>query len=71
MKSMFGLILATTMVADPTLREEFPRKKYTPPNTDEELLLKKGLTKFWYGENYVIALNKKVADKKAKKNKWI
>jgi hypothetical protein len=30
-----------------------------------------GLTKFWYGDNYLYALNKKSADKKAKKKGWL
>ena len=30
-----------------------------------------GLTEFFYGENKLWALNKKVADKKAKKKGWI
>lgn len=37
----------------------------------EQLLLKKGLKKFYYKLEYVIALNQKSADKKAKKLGYI
>jgi hypothetical protein len=48
----------------PTKREETPEQK-------EQRLLKNGLRKFTYGLNYVIALNQKSADKKARKLGYI
>lgn len=37
----------------------------------EKLNKAKGLKEFFYGENSLWASNKKVADKKAKKNGWV
>ena len=42
--------------------EKEPKKQLT----DDEIAERKGLKKFFYGENYVWALNQKNADRKAR-----
>ena len=62
----------------------YDRPNYAPPLSDrkplnkkqkqllkEERLIKSGLKKFHYGDNYIIALNQTVADKKAMKKGYI
>lgn len=43
--------------------EKEPKKQLT----DDEIAERKGLNKFFYGNNYVWAINQKNADRKAKK----
>jgi len=45
--------------------EQIKEEKY------HQRMLQKGLSKFYYGENYLYALNQKSANKKAKKRGWI
>lgn len=47
--------------------EKEPKKQLT----EDEIAERKGLKKFFYGENYVWALNQKNADRKARKRHWL
>lgn len=49
--------------------EEERKERIT--KAEEENKRRQGLTKFFYGENSIWALNQKTADKKAKRKGWI
>ncbi len=80
MKNIYGVLAALSMMG---LDNSPNKREYIEPSESEEerkLRLSKaeiernkanGLQNFYYGENSVWALNKKNADKKAKKNNWI
>ena len=61
-------ILSTMMVlSGNSPYSECIEKKPKKQLTEDEIAESKGLKKFFYGENYVWALNKKNADRKAKR----
>lgn len=73
--------IASTDVVDPnsskhnrSVRRYKKRKERTPEEIaafEESRKLKQGLKKFFYGENYVIALNQRNADRKARQQGFI
>ena len=78
-KSNIGIMLsALTMITQSNLhswdepskneKESIKRKLY---NAEIENKKSKGLKEFFYGENSILALNKKNADRKAKAKGWI
>lgn len=83
MKSMLGLYTLAAMSAmddfsdpyrgydDYKIVESESEKKARLEKSRIEGNKAKGLKEFIYGENSVWAINKKNADKKAKKNNWI
>lgn len=68
MSKLKSLAILSTMMAlsgnSPYLEriEKEPKKQLT----DDEIAERKGLKQFFYGENYVWALNQKNADRKAR-----
>ena len=61
--TFLSIMTALSEHSEPTKRiKRKPRKQLT----EDELAESKGLKKFFYGENYVWALNNKNADRKAK-----
>lgn len=71
--SLMGLF-ASTEVAERRTTNYRERKKISPKEMaqrQEKLKLEKGLKKFSYGENYIIALNQKNADRKARQQGFI
>lgn len=56
------------------IENEKPIEKFYPeknPKEFENRMLQKGLNKFYYGDNFLFALNQKNADRKARKKGWI
>lgn len=81
LKQMAGLYLYAAMLAGNSNNNHFGlEESFQESDEDRENRLKnfeirnnerKGLSVFNYGENSIWALNKKSADKKAKKKGWI
>lgn len=81
MKSIIGMYALAAMAMSGDLGNK--RERYIEPEETEEerkaRLAKaereryksQGLTEFFYGENSLWALNKKSADKKARKRNWL
>lgn len=76
-KNIFGLMAAMFAASegvnfshdfDPESEEERAQRLL---RAEHNRKTSNGLKQFFYGENCVWAINKKNADKKAKKNKWI
>lgn len=66
--AMAGIAAMATDTSPMSYYEEKPKNSSM---TDEEKAKANGLKKFDYGNNHVFALNKKSADKKAKKLGYI
>lgn len=72
--SLFGAMLSAAAgyqggVEVATETREERKKRLT--EAQEHINKKKGLTKFYYGENSLWALNKKSADRKAQTRGWV
>lgn len=77
MLAMMSLLSAAngmygSKIVDNELTEEeieLLKKKFE--DKQEQLKINQGLSKFWYGSNYVWARNQKNADRKAKNNGYL
>jgi hypothetical protein len=58
-----------TISHEPTETEEEKKKRFA--KSEIEIAKSNGLKQFFFGENSLYALNKKNAEKKAKKKGWI
>lgn len=72
-KVRLGLLSMISMISQPLLDlgTEFLEEGKTTSHSKDELNEHNGLKKFYYGENYVYAINQRNADKKAKKKGYI
>ena len=68
--TLLSQLLSAEAVRQPD-RETLEEKNERLRRKQDEINRSRGLTLFFYGENKVWALNKKNADKKALKNKWL
>lgn len=65
---MRNIYLASMLMAMSSRGQYDTEKKVINEDTVHEL---NGLTKYYYGDNYLYALNQNTADKKAKKKGWL
>lgn len=67
--------LAALMAFAMAMGDERPEREMflpkDPSYTDDQRKEMKGLKRFDYGDNYLYALNKKNADRKAQKKGWV
>ena len=83
MKSKLGMLSVLTAFAMMSTETTYRMREYREPKESEEDRKRRlakseierykaqGLTEFFYGENSLWALNKKSADKKARKRHWL
>jgi len=78
MKSIIGMYTLAAMVMSGDLGKRYIKPKETEEErkarlakAERERYKSQGLTEFFYGENSLWALNKKSADKKARKRNWL
>lgn len=81
-KSILSLYAMAAMAMSGDLNTNYREERIKPKESDEDCKKRlakaeiernkaNGLQEFFYGENSLWALNKKVADKKAAKRNWI